>query len=254
MENKTLDICFVIMPYGGWFDRYYSEIYSPAIVKGGFIPRRADDLYRPSAIIHDIWTLTNECQLVLADLTNKNPNVLYELGLAHAIAKPVVLITERIEDVPFDLRSLRVIEYNKNSPDWSIQLGESISKAIIEISDSPLSSVLPIFQVNQPIEHNANIIQEQPDIDIGMLKNEVDSLRREIYEIRSNSSLDESKEYPAPIINESEATDLVHLYVRKNIPKEHIMHMLLKQGIPATWTFNAIDKATMEIKLGDEKG
>jgi len=48
--------------------------------------------------------------VLLADLTGKNPNVFYELGLAHALAKPVILIAETLDDIPFDLRALRVIQ------------------------------------------------------------------------------------------------------------------------------------------------
>jgi len=100
--------CFVIMPFGGWFDIYYQDIYIKAIESAGFIANRADDLYRPGNIVNDIWNLTKEADVILADLTNKNPNVFYELGLAHAITKPAILITASMDDVPFDLRSLRV--------------------------------------------------------------------------------------------------------------------------------------------------
>ena len=71
------ETCFTIMPFGGWFDDYYESIYKPAIEKAGLKPRRADDLYRPSTIVNDIWSCTKESKLVLADLTGKNPNVFY---------------------------------------------------------------------------------------------------------------------------------------------------------------------------------
>jgi len=131
------------MPFGGWFDDYYSNIYCPAIESAGLVPKRADDLYRPSAIVHDIWNYTKNCRLVLADLTGKNPNVFYELGLAHAIAKPAILVTESIADVPFDLRALRVLEYDKNDSAWGGALRDKIATAIREVLDSPLQSVLP---------------------------------------------------------------------------------------------------------------
>src|SRR4051794_9506809 len=100
---KTKAECFTIMPFGDWFDDYYDQIYVPAITTAGLVARRADDLYRPSAIVHDIWEMTCAAKIILADLTGKNPNVFYELGLAHAIAKPAVLVAESIADVPFDL-------------------------------------------------------------------------------------------------------------------------------------------------------
>ncbi|HEX3745946.1 MAG TPA: hypothetical protein VHW09_18520 [Bryobacteraceae bacterium] len=87
---KPKDICFVIMPFGGWLDDYYKAIYRPAIEAANLEPHRADDLFRPSTIVNDIWAYTRKAKLLLADLTGKNPNVFYELGLAHALAKPVV--------------------------------------------------------------------------------------------------------------------------------------------------------------------
>ncbi len=87
-ENKTKQTYFMIMPFRGWFDKYYEDIYKPAIEDAGFDSKRADDLYRPGNIVNDIWTYTKEASVILADLTNKNPNVFYELGLAHAITKP----------------------------------------------------------------------------------------------------------------------------------------------------------------------
>lgn len=86
-EKAEADTCFVIMPFDGWSDQYYREIFRPAIEDAGLKPCRADDLYRTGPIINDIWAYTQEAKVILADLTGKNPNVFYELGLAHAIAK-----------------------------------------------------------------------------------------------------------------------------------------------------------------------
>jgi|GEM_PF-4961601 len=137
--------CFVIMPFGGWFDQYYQAIYEPAIRNAGLIPRRADDLYRPSSIVRDIWSLTKAARIVLADLTDKNPNVFYELGLAHAMAKPAILVTASLSDVPFDLRALRVLEYDKNRPNWGDLLMTNIQQSIAEVLASPQDAVLPTF-------------------------------------------------------------------------------------------------------------
>jgi hypothetical protein len=55
------------MPFGGWLDDYYETIYSPAIVSSGLTPHRADDLYRPSTIVNDIWAYTRKAKLLLAE-------------------------------------------------------------------------------------------------------------------------------------------------------------------------------------------
>src|SRR5205085_3420649 len=91
---KDDNICFTIMPYGEWPDYYYEKIYSPAIRAAKLTPRRADDISLPKTIMLDIWNLTSQAKVILADLTGSNPNVFYELGLGHALAKPAILVTD----------------------------------------------------------------------------------------------------------------------------------------------------------------
>ena len=117
--RQFLDSCFVMMPFGDWFDRYYQEIYVPAIRAAGFEPVRSDELFATGSVVEQIWEQIDKSSVLLADLTDKNANVFYELGLAHAAQKPVVLAAARIEDVPFDLRHLRVITYDVREPRWA---------------------------------------------------------------------------------------------------------------------------------------
>jgi len=172
-------ICFVLMPFGGWFDNYYADIYYQAILKAGCEPRRADDLYRPSNIVQDIWSLTKKAKLLLADLTNKNPNVFYELGLAHALAKPVIMITESIDDIPFDLRSLRIIQYDKNEPGWGIILQKKIIKAIKETLASPNETIPTAFlETNRSDIHTPKITKQEKEL--LEVKQELELIKRQI--------------------------------------------------------------------------
>ena len=91
---KPLGTCFVMMPFAEPFETYYNKIFCPAIIKTYLAPVRADDLFRPSVIVSDIWQMIRDAKLLLAEMTNKNANVFYELGLAHAIGKPVVLVSK----------------------------------------------------------------------------------------------------------------------------------------------------------------
>jgi hypothetical protein len=187
-ETDKQDTCFIIMPFGDWFDTYYESIYMPAIEATGLTPRRADNLYRPSAIINDIWALTNDAKLILADLSEKNANVFYELGLAHALAKPAILVTESMDDVPFDLRSLRVIVYEKNRPDWGDALRATIQLAIQEVLASPLDAVLPTFiKVKESsTQPSASKIEKE----MISLRQDVDRLTRELRYATPASGLD----------------------------------------------------------------
>jgi len=92
--------CFAMMPFGQPFDRYYLNIFVPAITAAGLKPLRADSIFSSSTIMADVWRCTRQAVVVLADVTGKNPNVVYELGLAHAAGKPVVIVTNSLEDCP----------------------------------------------------------------------------------------------------------------------------------------------------------
>lgn len=175
-KAETETICFTIMPFGGWFDTYYEQIFLPAIESSGLVARRADDLYRPSAIVHDIWEITKKAKIVLAELSGRNPNVFYELGLAHALAKPAILVTQTVEDVPFDLRALRVIVYDRNEPNWGDVLKTAIESSIREILTSPVKSVLPSFlQVDD--SHKPSVTTTEKELI--SLRQDVDLLKRE---------------------------------------------------------------------------
>jgi hypothetical protein len=114
----------------------------------------------------------------LADLTGKNPNVFYELGLAHALAKPVVLVAETMEDIPFDLRALRIILYDKNAPDWGKVLREKIEKSLREVLVTPAEAVLPAFLDVRSAGAKPIVSPEQKDIIA--IKQDLDLLRREL--------------------------------------------------------------------------
>jgi hypothetical protein len=139
--REFLDTCFVMMPFGSWFDRYYQEIYVPAIREAGFEPKRADELFTTGSVVEQIWEQIEKAKLLLADLTGKNPNVFYELGLAHAARKPVVFTSAQVDDVPFDLRHLRVIIYDVREPEWAPRLMKSVTDYLRNAIKDPAKSI-----------------------------------------------------------------------------------------------------------------
>jgi hypothetical protein len=178
VDASSKPICFVVMPFSGYVNTYYENIYRPAIEAAGLIPRRADDVYRPSAIIEDIWELTKSAQIILADLTGRNPNVLYELGLAHAIAKPVVMVTQSIQDIPFDLTGLRIIEYQTQEATWAADLHNHIKQAVKEVLENPRRSVPATFLEARGGDRSEPVsVQDKELLD---LRQEIHALRREV--------------------------------------------------------------------------
>jgi hypothetical protein len=65
------NVCFVISPFGGYFDQYYEIVFRPAITAVGLESRRADDVFMSGDIVGNIWALVTSCRLMLADLTGK---------------------------------------------------------------------------------------------------------------------------------------------------------------------------------------
>jgi len=118
------------MPFGSPFDGYYEQIIAPAAKDAGLQALRADNIYSNGVIIREIWDQIWLARVVVADVTTKNPNVNYELGLCHALDVPTILITRRKEDVPFDYQHRRYIQYNTEEAGWERKLGEALRKTI----------------------------------------------------------------------------------------------------------------------------
>lgn len=232
VRNKTKgqrETCFVIMPFGGWLDGYYGTIYSPAVDAVGLEPHRADDLFRPSTIVNDIWSYTKRAKLLLADLTGKNPNVFYELGLAHALGKPVILVAESMDDIPFDLRALRIILYDKNAPDWGRLLRDKVEASIKEVLASPVDAVLPAFLEVRDTPPKPTVSQGEREII--EIKQELELLRRAIRSTESTKPLLPEQ----PRIRFNEAVARVERLVAEGMPDDAIIEDFVRRGAPSSW-------------------
>jgi hypothetical protein len=126
-------LCFILMPFGGLFDGYYEGIIKPSVQDAGLVVQRGDEVYGTRAIIRDIWDAIWRAKVIIADVTDRNPNVNYELGLAHAIGVPTVIITKRMDDVPFDYRHRRCICYNTDEAGWEKKLHNSLVNTLLTV-------------------------------------------------------------------------------------------------------------------------
>lgn len=127
--NRMLDdvagrkVCFVLIPFSEEFKQAYESIKA-AVTLAGFTCYRADEIFQTRSIIQIIYDWIGRAEIVVADLTGRNPNVFYELGYAHALGKSTVLVTQDRNDVPFDLRHRQYVLYELG--DLQITLGKSI--------------------------------------------------------------------------------------------------------------------------------
>jgi len=103
---------FVLMPFAPDFDDVFAHVIRSTLEEEGFSVGRADESRGSRNIMHDVVQGISSADLVVADLTGANPNVYYELGIAHALGRPTILLTQDLEEVPFDLRAYRVITYS----------------------------------------------------------------------------------------------------------------------------------------------
>lgn len=114
--------CFVMMPFARDFDELYAKVIEPAISSEGFEPVRADRINLVGNALVVLKDAIEACDCALAVITGNNPNVMYELGFAHAQGKPVILLTEgqpegAVLDLPFDLKNEYVIPYRRGFQD-----------------------------------------------------------------------------------------------------------------------------------------
>ena len=128
--------CFVIMPISdaegysiGHFNRVYQYLLRPAIEKAGFEAIRADEIEETNFIVLDIVQHLLSAEMCICDLSSKNPNVLYELGIRQAFNLPVCLIKDDLTSRIFDIQGFRDCEYSSSLRIDEVQDGIDIMKA-----------------------------------------------------------------------------------------------------------------------------
>ena len=157
MVEEKKPICFVIMPISdhpdydpGHFKRVYNHIFKPAIEQAGYIPIRADDETKSNNIVADIIKKIVESDMAICDISTRNANVLYELGIRHAYDKPVLLVKDEKTESIFDISGIRYTNYDSSlridRVDSDIQkIRQSISS---HTGDDIESSVMKLSMIN----------------------------------------------------------------------------------------------------------
>lgn len=148
--------CFIIMPIAdhkdykdGHFKRVYEDIFKPACVAAGYRPVRADDTKQANLIQLDILQKLLESPMAICDLSSRNPNVLFELGLRQAFDKPTILVQEVGTPRIFDINIFRFVEY-RNGLDYRDVLADQ--RAIQEVLEETKKAVAEGKSVNSIIK------------------------------------------------------------------------------------------------------
>lgn len=107
--------CFVLMPFSDDLVVVYKRI-KQACEDEGYECQRSDDINKTGPVLVHIMEGIRTARVVIADLSGLNANVFYELGMAHVVKDEVILLTQDLKNVPFDLRHSRCISYKNDSP------------------------------------------------------------------------------------------------------------------------------------------
>ncbi|MGL2964576.1 hypothetical protein ACSVH2_12210 [Flavobacterium sp. RSB2_4_14] len=104
---------FIVMQFSDEFNNLYTEVIRPICEDNNLECERADEFYTSTPIIADIVKSLNDCSIIIAEISPDNPNVFYEVGYAHAINKPTILLCDRKkrDRLPFDISGFRTLFY-----------------------------------------------------------------------------------------------------------------------------------------------
>jgi hypothetical protein len=131
-ENIEPSLVSAMMPFHPSFDAVYAALKHTA-ESVGLRCRRADDIWENPAVIQDVVSLIDRSSVVICDCTDRNPNVFYEIGIAHTLGREVILITQSNADIPFDLRHLRYVKYLNNGEGLTA-LGEQLKPRLADLA------------------------------------------------------------------------------------------------------------------------
>lgn len=120
-----------MMPFSG-FDGVYDAIKNASKITG-LRCLRADDIWENSTIIQDIFDLIYRAKVVVVDFSGKNPNVMYETGIAHTLGKLVIPIAQSVSDIPSDMIHHRALTYLKNGEGLK-RLEDELHKKLISLT------------------------------------------------------------------------------------------------------------------------
>lgn len=188
--------CFVIMPISdangyekGHFTRVYEHLIKPAIELAGFKPVRADDTSKANIIVMDILQQILACDMAICDLSSRNPNVFYELGIRQAFNKRIILICDKNTVKPFDTSGIRTLDYNS-----SLRIDE-VKKSIPEIAkcindtykadSKEINSLLQLLSVEPAVLPDKVTLSQ----DSSMILSAINDLNKKINIINNNKDI-----------------------------------------------------------------
>jgi hypothetical protein len=160
MQNTTpKPFVFILMPFAEEFNDVYKLGIKPACISAGAYCERVDEQIFQESILDRVYNQIAKADLIISEMTGRNPNVFYETGYAHALGKKVILLTQKSDDIPFDLQHYPHIIYSGKISLLKEELERRVSWYISQPSEAvfdPLSQ-LKIFTNGQEIISGAQV-------------------------------------------------------------------------------------------------
>jgi len=244
MTTATAKDCFIIMPISdtegyptGHFKHVYDNIISPSCEMAGYKPLRADEVKATNLIHLDILKKLIETPIAICDLSSRNPNVLFELGIRQAFDKPVVLIQEAGTPKIFDIAPLRYLEYSKDMKYHDVlriqkELKDSIEATAAADSDaSSVNSIVKLLALNSPAK-----IPDLKGGKEGLALEVMHAEMRELRKIMEMSMMERNRPQRRGAISAIEyeriATSLEKIQANKRLPASErmdVLHSLMRE-------------------------
>lgn len=136
---------FILMPFQDRFNDIYTYGIKATCEKLNIKCERADEVIYTRDILRKIYECIRRADLIIADLTTRNPNVFYEVGYAHALRKTVILLASSARNIPFDLRGDPVVVYGKVKGSEIKTLSSRLEEILNEIVKAQLCSHYPLM-------------------------------------------------------------------------------------------------------------
>lgn len=195
MVSSDKKRCFVIMPISdhknyseGHFTRIYEDLFKPAIEEAGYDSYRVDEDKICDSIIAKIFENIQECDMCLCDLSSRNPNVLYELGLRQAYDKPVVLVQDDRTETIFDVGGINTVFYKSGRLyDEVISDRSKIVDAIRAMEDAKGSpSLVKVVNAQKAVIDNSKVSTgDQSEVMLSIILRELNEIKNRDETVRT---------------------------------------------------------------------
>jgi len=240
MKSENGEQCFVMMPFTtpenytdkNHFDKIYEQIFKPAIQKAGYVPYRVDQNKICDSIIGKIFDAVRECPMAICDLSSRNPNVLYELGLRQAYNQPVVLVQDDMTEQIFDVSGISTVMYNHHRLVENVEEAiEAISDAIIQTKDGHNKTLASIVKA-QKADYDSIKVAENDKLQI--------ILKTILYDVKELKEQQKQRTYTS-------------LDLKRN-PYGSWIELRLKEGMTDKEYSRIINKYSDIIEYAERKG